>query len=174
MAEHRNNQNVDCPGCGAPVAMFSDKCESCGRKFSPDEMATRWKENGSSRHLFGCLAMLIGILGLGYWLFVPSAEEKAAKAKLAALEQRQAKHCLSPLDGSNYYVDSYLSKRMRNPDSYEHIQTNVTDVDAQGHHEFIVNFRAENGFGGMTSGMAIGKFSNESCEVVEAKIVDMN
>ncbi len=116
----------------------------------------------------------MAIAALGCWLFVPSVEEKTANAELAALEKGQAKHCISPLDGSNYYVDGYVATRMRIPKSYEHIQTNVTDVDAEGNHEFIVSFRAKNGFGGLTSGMAVGKFSNESCQVVEAKLVDAN
>lgn len=164
-------QEQNCPKCNNPLSIFVDKCAQCGKIFSADEIRERIKSQGDNKPLFGCIAIIISIFIIAYWLFVPSKEEKARQAALEAIERKQAKHCLSPLDGSNYYIDKYVSARMRNPDSYEHIKTNVAEIGADGNHEFIVTYRAQNGFGGMNIGSAIGKFDNESCQVVKAEIV---
>lgn len=172
MTKKQGETSLVCPDCNAIIAPLATKCSQCGRAFSNDDIRHRLLNTKSdSKPLLGCLAILGILIAAGYWLFVPSAEEKAAKAQAAALEKRQAKHCLNPLDGSNYYVNRFVAQRLRNPDSYEHIKTNTAMVGTDGNHEFIVTYRAENGFGGMASGMAVGKFSNESCEVVAAQIV---
>jgi hypothetical protein len=58
-----------------------------------------------------------------------------------------------------------IESGLRNPDSFEHIDTLITPVNEQsGKHGVSMTFRAENGFGGMTGGRAIGEVDPITCE----------
>ena len=61
---------------------------------------------------------------------------KAAKAKKAGAEaavvvekKRKGFHCLSAWDGSHRGVKTYVEERMREPDSFEHIETRITPIN---------------------------------------------
>jgi hypothetical protein len=54
-------------------------------------------------------------------------------------------------------------QRMRNPRSFEHIETRITPISGNGIHTVIMRFRAENGFGGMSIGTAVATVANSTC-----------
>ena len=83
-------------------------------------------------------------------------KEKAAK-------RRRGFHCLSSWDGAHTGVKRYIEKHMRNPDSFEHIETRITPVNSEGSHELIMKYRAQNGFGGMTVGITTASVRNSDC-----------
>ena len=57
------------------------------------------------------------------------AAETAANAAAEAEKQRSGFHCLSTWDGSHRSVKKYTQEQMREPDSFEHIETRmVTSV----------------------------------------------
>jgi flagellar biosynthesis GTPase FlhF len=104
------------------------------------------------------------------------AEEERLAAEAAAKEeeerQRQAEkeeerrkgfHCLSLWDGSHREFTRDVKQRMREPDSFEHIETRVTPVDNSGSHRIRMEYRARNGFGGMNVGVATGTYRNDDC-----------
>lgn len=76
--------------------------------------------------------------------------------------RRKGFHCLSAWDGSHPEFRRSVKSRMRNPKSFEHIETRAAPVSG-GRHTIIMTFRAENGFGGMTVGQAVGSYSNSDC-----------
>lgn len=95
------------------------------------------------------------------------AEAEAAEAvKVAekAEERRKGFHCLSGWDGSHSEFKHDLKKQMRDPDSFEHIETRVGPINDLGRHAVFMKYRARNGFGGMNVGTAIGSYSNETCK----------
>jgi uncharacterized protein (DUF1684 family) len=102
------------------------------------------------------------------------AEQSAAtEAARIAREQREAEeerrsgfHCLSSWDGSHREFRNAVRDRMRDPDSFEHIETRVTPVDEDGMHTIIMQYRARNGFGGMNVGTALGQYRNAGCGFV--------
>jgi hypothetical protein len=90
-------------------------------------------------------------------------EEEAAKAA-AEIERRDAGfHCLSEWDGSHDAFKKAVKKAMREPDSFEHIETLITPVNAEGYHTVQMEYRARNGFGGMNVSAALAKVRNSDC-----------
>ncbi|MCB1347224.1 MAG: hypothetical protein KDK11_00725 [Maritimibacter sp.] len=53
--------------------------------------------------------------------------------------------------------------QLRNPKSFEHIETRVWPVNPEGRHTIMMTFRAENGFGGLDVEQAVGFYDHESC-----------
>ena len=79
-----------------------------------------------------------------------------------AESKRNGFHCLSGYDGSHRGVEQFIKQNLRDPNSYEHVQTRITPVK-DGEHTLFTSYRARNGFGGMTSGSAIATVNNETC-----------
>lgn len=129
----------------------------------------------------GCLialAALGGIAALGALIQVIDPEgvkERAAEAEAdsraaAAIEsekdaakRRAGFHCLSAWDGSHRELVNALKTTLRDPDSFEHIETRITPVDDKGAHVLMMNYRARNGFGGMNVGRLAAKVNNSDC-----------
>ncbi len=58
-------------------------------------------------------------------------------------------HCLSGWDGSFPALKEAVKRQLRNPRSFEHVETVRSPVDEKGTFGLIMTYRAENGFGGM-------------------------
>lgn len=92
-----------------------------------------------------------------------AAEEAAREAEEAAEEaenRRAGFHCLSFWDGSHPRVVTQVQASLNDPDSFKHDETRVTPVSDDGIHEFIMEFRARNGFGGTVRGMATDSYQS--------------
>lgn len=98
--------------------------------------------------------------------------EQAAKREEEAEERRKGFHCLSGWDGSHAAFKRQVKSMMRNPSSFEHISTRVTPVSDAGTHTVFMEYRAENGFGGMTVGSATGEYSSANCD--DFKVLTIN
>lgn len=73
--------------------------------------------------------------------------------------------CLSSWDGSHREFKLYVRNRMRNPSSFEHVLTAISPP-VDGRQTLYMEFRAENGFGGMTSGLAQADIFHNTCNLV--------
>ncbi|WP_420023721.1 hypothetical protein ACN9JG_06070 [Cereibacter azotoformans] len=98
-------------------------------------------------------------------------EAKAAEAKKAE-ERRFGFHCLSGWDGSHLEFARTVKAQLRDPDSFEHVETQVVEVDDAGRNRVIMTFRARNGFGGMNVERALGSFSNATCGAVRVELIE--
>ena len=78
-------------------------------------------------------------------------------------------HCFSTWDGSYRPLVQAVEPRLRNPDSFEHVETHGTRIDANGNHRIIMSFRAENGFGGLNLGTASALVRSEDCTMISWK-----
>lgn len=76
-------------------------------------------------------------------------------------------HCLSSWDGSLRELASEVKENLREPDSFEHMETRVTKVDAEGIQEIIMRYRARNGFGGFSIEAVRGRFRNSDCALLD-------
>ncbi len=102
----------------------------------------------------------------------PSEDELEAEAAATTANREKGFHCLSLYDGSNASIVTQVESGLRNPDSFEHIDTLITPVSPEsGKHGVTMTFRAENGFGGINVGRAVGEVDPESCNAVNV-IVD--
>lgn len=93
------------------------------------------------------------------------AEEVAAKAAADAEEaerRRLGRHCVY-FDGAFPEFERLILAQLRDPDSYERIETRVGPVEQDGGHVIALKYRARNGFGGMNVSEAIGTFANADC-----------
>lgn len=95
------------------------------------------------------------------------AAEEAAEAE----KRRKGFHCFSAWDNSIRGFRDEVKAQMREPDSFEHIQTRITPVSEAGTHVAYMSYRARNGFGGMNVGEAVAVIRNEDCShtVVKAE-----
>lgn len=96
------------------------------------------------------------------------ADEKALANAKAAEERKSGFHCLSSWDGSHRALINALKDSLRDPDSFQHVETRITPTDAKGNHMLLMKYRAKNGFGGMNVGQlaAIVKDADCSFEIV--------
>lgn len=94
----------------------------------------------------------------------------AAVARKEAEKKRKGFHCLSSWDGSHRAVKKYTEERMRDPDSFEHIETRITPVNENGKHTLLMTYRARNGFGGMTVGEVMATIRNSDCSATVLSI----
>lgn len=178
----------DCSACGNKTSVRAAACPSCGEPMS--------KPKKKRSPLKGLFILFILIFGVGVlaemgkqkqetWarehpeeaakLAKEKAEAEARKAEekaKAELEnRRKGFHCLSSWDGSHRAVKNYVEDEMRDPDSFEHIETRITAVNEKGKHTLIMKYRARNGFGGMTVGVATATVENAGCG---ATVVSLN
>lgn len=135
-------------------------------------------------YVFGA-AMIGGLMVVGGWIY-DDHEEAVAKgysgvSEMEAAESQKAKqeeeekhrkgfHCLSAWDGSQRDLEKYVKDHLRDPDSYEHIETRIAPVSDVGTHNVAMQYRARNGFGGMTIGSATGVITNDGCKLVTASV----
>lgn len=97
-------------------------------------------------------------------------ERLAAEAQEEQDKQRKGFHCLSSWDGSHSAFKRAVREAMRNPSSFEHMETRITPVDENGQHTLLMKYRAENGFGGMSVGEAMALIDNETCNATPLSI----
>lgn len=96
----------------------------------------------------------------------PTAAEMAAEEAKIAEDTRKGFHCLSGWDGSHADLVTRVKVGLRNPGSFEHVDTLITPVNSKtGKHGVSMTFRSENGFGGTNVGRAVGEVDPVSCHV---------
>jgi hypothetical protein len=93
----------------------------------------------------------------------PTAEQIKAEATKAEEDQQRGFHCLSGWDGSNASLVQQVKDQLREPDSFEHIETRIM-AEVNGKHTIMMEYRARNGFGGMNVATALGTVDHHSCE----------
>jgi len=106
--------------------------------------------------------IVLAILMLGWCASLGDSNEPA--------EPRDPRfECLSAWDGSHPQLTEHVRGRLRNPRSFEHIETRVGQIE-DGRQAVYMEYRAENGFGGMTVGAAMGVIVHPSCGIREVEV----
>ena len=108
--------------------------------------------------------------GLAAALAAEEVAKAAAEAAENAEEVRKGFHCLSRFDGAHTQVKNFAEEQMRDPDSFEHIETRITPVSDDGNHTLIMTYRARNGFGGITEGRVVAEINNDDCSATNVSI----
>ncbi len=125
----------------------------------------------------GCLGVFVIACIVIFIIVSPSETPERRKQRLEretveqAEKRRKGWHCLSAWDSSHSGVERYLKQRLRDPDSYEHVDTRITPV-SNGEHTLIMRYRARNGFGGMTVGMVTARINNATCNATMVSKLD--
>jgi hypothetical protein len=116
-------------------------------------------------------AVVVGLILTGTLPEPESASRTASSSPpapdpdaIAEQEKRKAGfHCLSAWDGSHRELVNTLKDNLRDPDSFEHIETRITPVSDKGTHVLMMRYRARNGFGGMNVGALVATVNNSDC-----------
>ncbi len=93
-----------------------------------------------------------------------TGERQREAARVAAEEKRKGFHCLSAWNGAHKGIEKHLQKSLKDPDSYEHIETRITPVGPKQKHTLFMKYRARNGFGGYTIGNLTALVNNYGCD----------
>lgn len=136
------------------------------------------KKSEARRIFVILLAIMGGFWGLGKFIESknPVAQERArleavAESNRKAEDKRKGFHCLSAWDGSNRHLVDAVKESLRDPSSFEHAETKIGPVNAQGLHFVTMTFRAKNGFGGTNIGSATGIIRQSDCLLISWKLV---
>ena len=116
----------------------------------------------------GCLTVIGGVFFL-FVLFVlitPSPDSSSSPQQKEA-DKNKGFHCLSDWDGSHSGLKNSVKSVLRNPSSFEHIETKIGPVNENGQHFVSMRYRAENGFGGTNIEFATATISNISCQLID-------
>ncbi|WP_070157488.1 zinc ribbon domain-containing protein [Sphingobium phenoxybenzoativorans] len=157
-----------CPACAETIKKEALVCKHCGAKFSAEEVAAGKAKDKNVNGVVGCLGVLIFLVMVATCVGKPSdpqsaAVEAKAEADKSAENKRKGFHCLSAWDGSHRGVADAVKERLRDPDSFEHIETRIAPVDKDGAHALLMKYRARNGFGGMNVSEALATVKNSDC-----------
>lgn len=131
---------VKCKECGQKVSSKAPSCPHCG--------ASRKRKN------YGCgtliLVLVLGGMAMSYMVPTETSHTKSkdAAAPLTKEQKRikQIEDGFSPFNGSHTQLTRYIRKTLKDPDSYEHIET--VYIDEQEHLIVRTKYRAKNSFGG--------------------------
>ena len=82
--------------------------------------------------------------------------------------RRAGQHCV--IGGLSGQFVKAVKEQLRDPTSFEHVETAIMPVAADGTHEIAMRFRSRNGFGGMTLSAALGSVDSETCA---ASVIDV-
>ena len=99
-----------------------------------------------------------------------SPEQIKLEAAATAKDRFKGFHCLSQFDGSNTSLVGAVKRGLREPSSFEHIDTSISPADSEGLHHTTMEYRARNGFGGMTVGIASGEVDKDTCTASRIKV----
>lgn len=136
--------------------------------------------------LRGITSFVVGMAAFGFWAssYEKTPEGKAARLKMQQTEQSEAsmeaakvkavkdtgRECLTKWDGSHRALVDAVEQRLRNPSSFEHIETSITPVDEKGQHRVVMRYRAENGFGGMNVEAVTASVEYDTCRLVQVSM----
>lgn len=163
---------IKCKECGEKVSSKAKACPHCGVKPPPETSAFTW------------LVLIVIVLFVAVPFFsdrpalnvspqdrlaaqaqrdVEAAAERERAVAEEAENRRKGFHCLSAFNGTHRGVVNFVSERLRDPDSFDHVETRITPVDGDGQHTLIMEYRAANGFGGINLETAVATVKNSDC-----------
>jgi len=165
-----------CPKCAEAIKKEALVCKHCGQTFSQSEVAATLKHDADSKRngAIGCLLLIVALVAVAKCSSggdkSATSETSTAETKVEAEKKdedlRKGFHCLSGWDGANRSLKDQVKNALRNPSSFEHIETRIAPVNKEGKHPIFMKYRAENGFGGMNVENAAGFVDPASCDAV--------
>lgn len=93
----------------------------------------------------------------------------ASVAKEKAEERRTGAHCTRGY-GATQKFRAYVKASMRDPSSFDHISTSMSNINANGNYKIYLRYRAKNGFGGTNTGTAKATVRASDCSITVTSI----
>lgn len=140
---------VNCKACNAPVSKNAPTCPQCGEPIAAA------KKPPKQYSLFS----LIMLIALGVFIFnlaTPDKPKSPPKPKTPEeIRKAEIMRGFNAWDGSHVQLERWVKGRLRDPESYEHIETRY--IDKGDHLVVYTKYRARNGFGGMNVEDAVAR-----------------
>ncbi len=145
---------IKCKACGNAVSKNAPTCPQCGEPVKKERKPVGC---GGAIGLLVLVLIVAAIIG-GERNSVGTGSSEPSKPKTAAeIRQDKIERQFSAWDGSHRELERWVEANLKDPDSYEHIETKYGD---QGEYITVqMKFRAKNSFGGYVVNTAIGKYS---------------
>lgn len=128
-----------CPECKKEMSSKAKSCPHCG--FAKPEPTS-----------FGCGSLILIAIVISIVVSVCSPDKKPSTPAVQTpktpeqIREETIKGAFSGWDGSHSNLERYVKKNLKDPDSYEHIETRYGD---RGDHIYVLmKYRAKNSFGG--------------------------
>jgi hypothetical protein len=86
---------------------------------------------------------------------------------------KKAGHCLSGWDNTFPALKESVKASLRNPSSFEHVQTVFSPVDEHNTFGLIMTYRAQNGFGGMNVEAVGVEVNATTCKYHRASVASL-
>ncbi|MFN3819926.1 hypothetical protein [Blastomonas sp.] len=96
---------------------------------------------------------------------LPPEEVAEIDRPLREDKPQSGEHCLSGWDGANRDLVRQIKATMRDPGSFEHMNTRIYGND-KGEHGLWMTFRARNGFGGMNVEEVYARIDHDTCKAL--------
>lgn len=137
-----------CKACGKEVSKNAEKCPHCGEPLKAKSVGC------------GTAIVLIVLVMVAFNLFTPD-KPKAPARPLTAAEQRtqEIEKQFSAWNGAHRDLERRVKTALKDPDSYEHIETKYVDNGAKGI-SVLMKYRAKNSFGGYVVESIIASYDN--------------
>lgn len=160
---------VECKKCRGMVADYAKTCPACGTQ-DPASKSRNVAAQATANTVLTTMmtvGVIILVLFTAYAVFTDTPAEKRAKeeakAVKAATDKKAGFHCLNSWDGSHREVVRAVKNQLRDPSSFEHVQTRITPMSESGEHRLTMTYRAKNGFGALTGGLVVATVRNATC-----------
>ena len=149
-----------------PSELNNYDISSSDEHVKQDKKTKPEKKKGSN---FGAFLVLCLIVGVGFSMCRSGASTPADNAQAAAktaADRQKGFHCLSSWDGSNSDLVAKVKASLREPSSFEHVETKISPLK-DGMHAVFMDYRGRNGFGGMNVETAGATISATTCKVIQ-------
>ena len=160
---------MKCPYCMESIKNWSLKCKHCQADLTTEEAKLKIKGKGTSIKTIG-IAVVVGLFLV--WVVGMSLDFEnmpSSTTGVAPTPRSFEQDCISSYDWSFKWFNTSFKKQLKDPDSYEHMETKYS-TNKEWLHTVIVQYRAKNGFWAKDLGSATFKADNDCNIVWEMKL----
>ncbi len=161
----------NCPDCKTPVNTTDTHCTYCGALQAPIQTKPKNQSVRNNYSSTRAILLTIGIISLivAVKSLMPSdiTQRNTTPLSPEEIRQKQIESAFSIFDGSHIALEQKVKKNLKDPDSYEHIETRY--VDKQDYIIVQLKYRAKNSFNGYVVNTATAK-ANIDGSLIEASL----
>lgn len=157
---------VKCKNCGGKIDGHPRKCPYC---WVLDPVPN---EGGAAVYIGSVLAGALFLIFVNAVMIddkAPNPVDKNVEILAEKQKEREQRergfHCLSSWDGANEDVIQHLKRQLKDPSSFEHIETRIAPINERGAHALIMSYRAKNSFGAYDAGTVVASLRNWNCKI---------
>lgn len=113
--------------------------------------------------------IIMGLIAYALLKACSSSDHRPAD-DLAVKKPDNGLQCFSAWDGSSREIVRMVTERLRDPDSFKHVETKTSEPK-NGRRTVLMEYRAKNGFGGYNVGYATGEMNISTCAITDFSLV---